>query len=72
MIHWTTDFDAFGMHKAQCGVRVSTKEVESQRFEGVFRFSNKAYTAVESKNTECPDTYCRECWLKAVSKAKKR
>ena len=71
MIHWTTEYNGFGYHKTECGVKVTTKEVELQKFEGVFRFRGKALTAVESgKNLECPGNYCPACWSKAIQTAR--
>lgn len=70
MIHWTTDYDAYGFHKAKCGVRVTTKEVESQKFEGVFRFYNVAFNTINSRKQSCPEKYCKECWVKATEQAR--
>ncbi len=71
MIHWTQNFDAFGYHKSECGIRVPTKEVEQQKFEGVFRFLTKARKAVESGIFICPENYCHACWDKALGYEKR-
>lgn len=70
MIHWVMEYDAHGYHKAQCGVKVPTKEVELQRFEGVFRFLSKAENAIRSNKVIIPNNFCENCWNMALDHAK--
>lgn len=66
VIHWTPDYDVSGYHKTKCGVKVTLKEIQSQKFEGVFRFLTKVFQAKETENYTCPPEYCKDCWNKAI------
>jgi hypothetical protein len=71
IIHWVVKFGTGDTFNAECGEKVTLKQVTEQKWEPVMRFNNNVYNFLTKKMKELPENYCKNCIKLASIKIQK-